>query len=430
LTLHYQNLGFAAAQGVTLVDTLPPGLDFVAAAGTYDPAGRTVTFLVGPLAADDAAPGGPDEGSVTLTAQVAATSGSLTNQAAISTSTPEADLSNNTSTVTLDVTPRMLRVTPAALTATAGGPTSPLTVATFVDSGGPDATDTYQATIDWQDGTPATAGTLTFDGTAFVVTASHTYAQAGTFPVAVTITHTGATPARADAMAQVSASPAGAPGLPPGGGGATTAPTVTGGTPVVTPAGDGPIVLKVLRFGIHRQRTRLVVIFDEALDPTSAEDPSNYRIVADQAARRGAAIAIESAQYDPEARAVILSPRRRLNVHHRFKLLIRGTGPGAIEDLAGRALDGTVSGHAGTNQTKVIGPWNLVLAGHDHVISPSSPLRRLLRLADGPPQGPRASGLPGERPRPDLTSNRAPIPVRPRLPESFGRAHRGHTPGA
>jgi hypothetical protein len=79
-------------------------------------------------------------------------------------------------------------------------------VATFTDPGGAepnpsDPTDGipshYTATIDWGDGMPASAATITFSGTpgsktdAFTVSGSHTFAEEGTFTVTVTINHEG-----------------------------------------------------------------------------------------------------------------------------------------------------------------------------------------------------------------------------------------------
>jgi hypothetical protein len=61
----------------------------------------------------------------------------------------------------------------------------------------------YAATIDWGDGTPRTAGTVSPDGSGFDVTGSHTYATHGTYPVTVTITDSGGASATATAAAAV-----------------------------------------------------------------------------------------------------------------------------------------------------------------------------------------------------------------------------------
>lgn len=71
----------------------------------------------------------------------------------------------------------------------AGGNTGALTLATFTDPGGPEATTDYSATINWGDGS-TTAGTISASGQTFTVSsAGHTYAHTGTFSPVVTIHH-------------------------------------------------------------------------------------------------------------------------------------------------------------------------------------------------------------------------------------------------
>jgi hypothetical protein len=83
-----------------------------------------------------------------------------------------------------------ISATPAPITGIEGAPLTP-TVAHFTD---PDPTGTpaeYAATIDWGDGTPATAGTVTQPGgpvTTFSVAGNHTYDEEGPYSTKVTIT--------------------------------------------------------------------------------------------------------------------------------------------------------------------------------------------------------------------------------------------------
>jgi|GEM_PF-5330799 len=71
----------------------------------------------------------------------------------------------------------------------AGVPLSNVPVATFGDTMPSDVPPTYTATIDWGDGTPATAGTITKTGaTTFTVSGSHTYAIEGNLPATVKVT--------------------------------------------------------------------------------------------------------------------------------------------------------------------------------------------------------------------------------------------------
>jgi len=76
-------------------------------------------------------------------------------------------------------------------------------VATFTDPGGPESLSDYSATINWGDSTPATAGTITQNGTTFTVSGSHTYTEEGNIPITVTINHEGTTPATATSTAAV-----------------------------------------------------------------------------------------------------------------------------------------------------------------------------------------------------------------------------------
>ena len=66
-------------------------------------------------------------------------------------------------------------------------------------------------------------------------------------------------------------------------------------SPSPGPAIDGPTVASVNRYGIHMQPTVLVLNFNDGLDPTSAQDLRNYKIVGPA----GRTIAIASATFDP-----------------------------------------------------------------------------------------------------------------------------------
>ena len=63
------------------------------------------------------------------------------------------------------------------------------TVASFTDPGGPEALGDYGATIDWGDGTSASAGTISLSSGTFLVSGHHTYAEEGSYPIKVTLTH-------------------------------------------------------------------------------------------------------------------------------------------------------------------------------------------------------------------------------------------------
>jgi hypothetical protein len=92
-----------------------------------------------------------------------------------------------------------------AFSAVEGALSSSQTVATFVDPGGaePNSSDSgpvgthYAATIDWGDGTATTSGTISYSGSqgsktdSYTVSASHTYAEEGSYNIKVTINHEG-----------------------------------------------------------------------------------------------------------------------------------------------------------------------------------------------------------------------------------------------
>jgi hypothetical protein len=89
-------------------------------------------------------------------------------------------------------------VVDAALTATgvpvtvpAIGSTGSVVVATFTDAGGPEPVAAYTATIDWGDGSPSSAGTVTVVGNTFTVAGSHNFLRPGQFTATVTVSDQG-----------------------------------------------------------------------------------------------------------------------------------------------------------------------------------------------------------------------------------------------
>ena len=81
---------------------------------------------------------------------------------------------------TATVVPGPLSLEPTTISATEGVAANNVTVATL---SGPGSSST--ATIDWGDGSPATAGTITASGGLYTVTGSHTYASVGNYTVTV-----------------------------------------------------------------------------------------------------------------------------------------------------------------------------------------------------------------------------------------------------
>jgi hypothetical protein len=120
---------------------------------------------------------------------------------------------------------------------------------------------------------------------------------------------------------------------------------------------DGPRVTRLERFGYHWMPTTLVLTFSQALDPTSAQDPNDYRIVGPA----GRTIRVKEAVYSPVARTVTLYPTQRINIHYTYELIVDGTAPGGLTNTEGTLLDGADSGKPGSDYRAPLTWRNLVL---------------------------------------------------------------------
>ena len=130
--------------------------------------------------------------------------------------------------------------------------------------------------------------------------------------------------------------------------------------PVVTPppadTTDGPRIVAVHRFGIHAMPTTVVIAFDKPLGPASAI-VKNYQITGPG----GVKVAVRSATYNASAHTVTLRMSKRISIHHPYKLVIRGTGPGGLTDAAARLLDGQRTGQPGSDYATTLTWRNLIL---------------------------------------------------------------------
>lgn len=124
--------------------------------------------------------------------------------------------------------------------------------------------------------------------------------------------------------------------------------------------GDGPGVTSVSRFGFHAAPTTLLIGFNEPLDPTTAQNVNNYLIIGPG----GGLIGVDAAVYNSATQSVTLHPHRRLDLHLRYILVVKGAGPGAITDTAGRPLDGAGTGQPGSNYVTTVDASNLVVIGN------------------------------------------------------------------
>ncbi len=92
---------------------------------------------------------------------------------------------SNSMTITVNDAP--LTAASVAVTTPLGVVATNVPVATYTDAGGPELVANYTASIDWGDGTAASAGTITLAGTTFTVTGSHTFVAPGRYSPRVTI---------------------------------------------------------------------------------------------------------------------------------------------------------------------------------------------------------------------------------------------------
>jgi hypothetical protein len=132
---------------------------------------------------------------------------------------------------------------------------------------------------------------------------------------------------------------------------------VTTITAMVAANTDGPKVTLMQRYGIHMMPTTLVLTFDQPLDPAHAQDVHEYHLVD----TRGHAVPIKSAVYDPATLTVTLHFKRRLDLHHKYKLTVDGATPSGLTGTSGLLLDGKASGQPGSNYLATINWRDLVL---------------------------------------------------------------------
>jgi hypothetical protein len=106
---------------------------------------------------------------------------------------------------TIDVNDATLTTSPQSITGTSMTPLSNALVATFTDADTASSATDFTASIDWSDGTTST-GTITGSNGSFDVYGTHTYTDAGSFPVNVTIEDVGGGSATDSSTATISGS--------------------------------------------------------------------------------------------------------------------------------------------------------------------------------------------------------------------------------
>jgi hypothetical protein len=131
--------------------------------------------------------------------------------------------------------------------------------------------------------------------------------------------------------------------------------SLTNPADVFTYTTDGPQVTSVARFGFHAQPTFLVVDFNMALDPASAQHASNYSVVGPN----GHKFKVKAAVYNPTTHAVTLDFSQQLVLRKSYRFTINGTTSSGVKNSVGVLLDGASSGEPGSNFVTTITQDNL-----------------------------------------------------------------------
>lgn len=359
-TLRVANLGPDTVPGVTLTDVLPAGAEFVSASTGTSPVNGILTFNIGTF--------GPGAiASVTFVVRLTAP-GPATNTA---TATPvnanETNFGNNNAALIVTVNP-------------APTPNPPPPVPPPVPPPGPSGTADLVLTQVVSAPSVVRGGVLTFTLTVFnagpeiasgvVLTdalpaasllAGITVSQ-GTFGVAggVLTAQLGDLVAGASATVVINVNPA-ALGTATSSAGVATSTrdanldnnnalaSVAVVVAPVTPVNAPPLLLVDARRTGQRRRFQFALAFNRALNPASAQNPSNYTLTAAGRDRRfgtrdDVRVRIGSASYNAATNSVTLTPRGRFQANLAYQLRVVGSG---LTDAAGRPLDGNRDGTPG-----------------------------------------------------------------------------------
>ena len=376
-TITVANAGPSDAQTVLLSDLVPVNTTFVSATQTSGLAFGLSTPAVGGTGTisgtvSTLASGASATFTVTVLSLSRTPNGStITNTADVSTVTSDINRANNTSTATTRA------FTQADVSVIKTGPVGPIlagnTIAytiTVANTGPSDAqtvsltdvvptnttfvSDTQTSGPTFILNSPAAGGTGTISGTIATLASG----ASATFTVVVKvspITPDGSTIANTADVSSV-----------------TRDINLANNTSrVTTPDKTSPTVVLLQRYGFHHQPTILVLTFSTPLDPTTAQDKSNYQIVAlgsrgEAGAFRGYTSQVTEAVYNSATMTVTLHLARRLNIHNLYQITVIGTAPGGITGPSGTQLDGSGSG-PGSNYVGTISRQTLVGAATSRI---------------------------------------------------------------
>jgi hypothetical protein len=174
---------------------------------------------------------------------------------------------------------------------------------------------------------------------------------------------------RTDANGQVRFSYLGAGG--PGTDTIVATARLASGVTIAAPAASvvwtvAPTVVSLHRLGFHLHPTTLVVTFSQPMDAARAASRAEYRLIGPGPDHKFGTkddhrIRIRSARYNPATDSVVLRPVRRLPLHDKFQLTVKGTAPDGLASTLGIFLDGAKTGQPGSNYVARITRKSLVL---------------------------------------------------------------------
>jgi hypothetical protein len=141
-----------------------------------------------------------------------------------------------------------------------------------------------------------------------------------------------------------------------------------------------------------------------ASSSSASQDLTNYRIVAAGAdgefgTRDDTIVPIKAVIYDATTNTVTLSPKHRLNLHRRYMLIVNGSTPTGVADMAGNLLDGNGDGKPGASYAAILRGFGLDKPGvtFNKLIRDQlhgQPLSSYTVLAKHARQAPLSRGLP------------------------------------
>ena len=197
-TFSITNNGPSDATGTLLSDSFPASEFFqFASIGTASVSGGTLMLNLGTIANGSSIVG-------TLTFLAADEGNFVVNSAGVSSSVADSMQGNNSVMVTTSIVDPSVILSGGLTLSSVENSSFNGTIATFTDPAGNEPLSDYSATITWGDGSTST-GTITLNSSGqFVVSASHTYVEDGTYVAMVTVHHDSASDVSVQDTANVS----------------------------------------------------------------------------------------------------------------------------------------------------------------------------------------------------------------------------------